>query len=163
MRTGCQTHFADRFVQAAHKPIRGLDAQGDIWPHRAADQVTGVQMARRSARAQIIGALALCAGVGGCLALLPDPPPKTAVQVEAERLQMAMIRCENQLRDQLADPDGLEPEPHGAWRVEAASQDDLTFRFKARARNAVGALVWADFECRAQRDGSAWSAEVRQV
>jgi hypothetical protein len=116
-------------------------------------------MARRSARAQIIGALALCAGVGGCLVLLPEVPAKT----EAERLQMAMIRCENQLRDQLADPDGLDPEPHGAWRVEAASQDDLTFRFKARARNGAGVLVWADFECRAQHDGSAWSAEVGQI
>lgn len=74
---------------------------------------------------------------------------------------MAMIRCENQTKDLLADPSGFDPEPQGKWIALAASEDRYVVRFKARAKNVFGALIWSEFECTATYDGEYWTAEVR--
>lgn len=111
----------------------------------------------------LLKGLVFCGAIGGCFALLPEPKPKTPAQEAADKLLSAMIRCENQTESQLADPEGFEPESYGAWRVEAAGEDDQTFRFKARARNAFGGMIWAEFECRARYDGKYWSAEISQL
>lgn len=102
--------------------------------------------------------------IGGCYAVLPDADPQTVVgRSEADRIQMAMIRCANHTRSQLADPSGFDPEAHSSWRVEVTGSDAVTFRFRARARNGFGALVWAEFECRARHDGTRWIAQVSQI
>lgn len=124
-------------------------------------------MAARSTRSKTIGFVIFCAFIAGCLAMLPAPKPKTAAEAEAEaaaeKTLMAMIRCENQTEAQLADPEGFEPEGYGSWRIEPASENDLIFQFKARARNAFGALIWAEFECHATFDGEFWSAKAKQL
>lgn len=120
-------------------------------------------MVARWTRSRTIGFLIFCALIGGCLAMLPASRPKTAAEAAAEKTLMAMIRCENQTEEQLADPEEFDPEGYGLWRIEPASENDLTFRFKARARNAFGASVWAEFECHATFDGEFWSAKVKQL
>ena len=79
-------------------------------------------------------------------------------------LMAALIRCENATRDALADPSGFDPEPHADWRVMPdGDEPGLRLRFAARARNGFGALVWAEFECRATHEGTGWRAEIAQV
>lgn len=103
------------------------------------------------------------------LAIWVDRLPKVDDRSQEERaaaeavdwIRSAAIRCENQIRASLADPDGFDPEPWAGWRVTAEGETVLVFRLAARVRNAFGALVWGAFECRATHDGSAWTAEVR--
>jgi hypothetical protein len=109
----------------------------------------------------------ICLAVGSCIVMLPTPKPlspsESAAKAASEKLLSAMIRCENQTKSQLADPEGFDPETYGNWRVLPDEVGDgYEFRFKARARNGFGGLVWADFRCHATYDGSYWTAEISQ-
>lgn len=104
--------------------------------------------------------------IGGGIVMLPTverTPAEKQAQADAAKFLGAQIRCENEAKARIADPAGFEVEPYDAWRVVPASADDLAFRFKARARNAVGGLIWADFSCRATYDGEFWTAEIGQA
>lgn len=124
-------------------------------------------MAKVSGKLRGISALILLVAIGSCFAALPEKKPLTpeeqAAKDSAEKLTMALIRCENKTRDSLADRDGFDPEPLGQWVMLDASEDRHVVSFKARAKNAFGALIWARFECTATYDGEHWTAEVRQM
>lgn len=110
-----------------------------------------------------IGCLVLLALIGGFALWVASLPEREVTPAEAarDRLYRAMVRCENETKDRVADPGGFEAESYGAWRVEPGdSPDKMTFMFTARAKNAYGALVWGDFTCRATYDGKYWTAEI---
>lgn len=117
-------------------------------------------MAKRSV---LIGWLFLLGGVATCATLAPPSPPRTEAETGAERLLMAMIRCSNQTKSQLADPTGFDPEPFGDWRVIPKEDGGFDFTFRARARNGFGALIWGEFACSATHDGTAWKAVISPI
>lgn len=100
-----------------------------------------------------------------CYAMLPASKPLTprqqAAKDAAEKFQSALIRCENQTKESLADPEGFDPDPQGQWVMLEASENRYVVRFRARAKNALGGMIWGNFECTATYDGSYWSAEIR--
>lgn len=115
------------------------------------------------------------AAIGAALiALAPEPPPptpeekaaaeaKAAAKASADKFRSALIRCENQTEAQLADPEGFDPVPYGDWLAMETSEDRHVFAFKARARNAFGTLIWAEFQCTVTYDGKYWDAEIQQL
>jgi hypothetical protein len=119
-------------------------------------------------------AMLALAAIGGALILLaPDPPPPTpeekaaaeaaaTAKAASDKFQSALIRCENQTESQLADPEGFDPVPYGEWMAIETAEDRHVFAFKARARNAFGALVWAEFQCTVTHDGEYWTAQIEQ-
>lgn len=119
-------------------------------------------MVKARSRAGCLVPLILLLAIGGYLVYGPVRE-KSPAEAAADRLQGAMIRCENETKSRLADPSGFDAEPYGQWLQEpGGSETALAFQFKARARNGFGALVWAEFACRATYDGTHWSAEVAQ-
>lgn len=104
----------------------------------------------------------LMLAIGSCIVTMPTKE-KTPAEREADKFLKAMIRCENETKSRLADREGFEAAPYGDWRVVPDEVGGgLTFGFKARARNAYGALIWAEFTCHATYNGERWTAEISQ-
>lgn len=117
-------------------------------------------MAKRSVKATLVYGLVFGVPLGIGVGMLGDPVDKTPEQLAADKLMMAMIRCENQAEIQIADPEGFDPETYGQWLAEDFGENHYTFRFKARAKNVYGALVWGNFRCEATYEGGHWTAEI---
>jgi hypothetical protein len=118
----------------------------------------------KSTKTGNVAGLILLGLVGGCALLLiavPSPEP-TSAEAAIRKMEMAMIRCQNELRSRLADADGFDVEPYGQWLADMShGEDALSFQFQAKVRNQFGALIWSTVECDASYDGKYWSAEVR--
>lgn len=119
--------------------------------------------------AYVVLAVTVLSVVAARLSVEPEPPvdpgrAEAAARAEAFAVSVrdAMIRCDNHTRFVLADRDGYEAAPYGDWRAVEFGDDSFTFSYAARARNGLGALVWADFLCEARREGDRWVAEVRR-
>lgn len=123
-------------------------------------------MAKEKRRGGWIAPTILMLGIGSCVVMLPTTektPAEEAAQKEADKLRSAMYRCENETKSRIADPEGFETASYGDWRAMPDDVGDgIRFWFPARARNAFGALIWADFKCHATYDGKYWTAEISQ-
>lgn len=104
----------------------------------------------------------LLLGIGSCVALLPTKE-KTPAEKEADKFLSSQIRCENETKSRIADPEGFETAAYSDWRVMPDEQGEgYTFKFQAKAKNAFGALIWATFSCHATYDGKYWTADITQ-
>lgn len=104
----------------------------------------------------------IAAGYTACAPLFKSTP-KTAQQLAAEKQRESLWRCEYETKARMADADGFEVEPHGQWLVDPADGPDAyTYQFRAKGRNAFGALVWADMTCRVAYQGGAWVVQDLQ-
>lgn len=114
-------------------------------------------MAKSKPGSAIVGAVILLVLVGSCVVLF-RPVKQTPAEVAAYKLEMAMIRCANETKGRIADSDGFEAAPYGEWRgLPDETGEGWTFSFRVKAKNAFGALVWADMMCHATYDGTYWT------
>jgi hypothetical protein len=97
--------------------------------------------------------------VFSCLAILqPEPktPEEQAAADAAFKETGAYARCESETKARIADRSGMTFPPYREW-VRAGAEDRAVLTYTVRAKNAYGALIWANMVCSVEWDGEFWT------